>query len=352
MQCRVPPREGGAARRAPPREGRADERLDLPRGRPRHPVQPLPDDDALPPLQRRALPRARRLRQRREPPYRLEPREPPGAGARRQPGPRDRARRRGALAGRGRAASAGCDSRVASRRDLDRGRRLGRPAHRHARPCRGRAGARRADRDRATRDRHPARAVTRGDRGRDRRRAGRDGACRQCLRDLGASGRGDGGRVHALGAGRPPAHRARRGGRARAAPRDAVLPGSRQPRLRQVGGRRDPLRRLRAEPGRALGRRGALGPRRHAGPAGPRALRAAHGRRRATLPLPARRGRGRAHRPPRRDDPGRQPAGRADSGRAGVLDGRRPLAERLRRRRRPRQDASPSGSARGRPSST
>ena len=79
----------------------------------------------------------------------------------------------------------------------------------------------------------------------------------------------------------------------------------------------------------------------HAGvpvPTGPRALRAAHGRRRAALPLPARCGRRRAHLPSRRDDPGRQSAPRADARDTGVLDRRRSLAQRLRRRRRPRQD--------------
>ena len=44
-----------AGRRAA-REGGADERLDPPRGRARDPVQPVVDDDAVPPLQRRAVP--------------------------------------------------------------------------------------------------------------------------------------------------------------------------------------------------------------------------------------------------------------------------------------------------------
>ncbi len=117
-----------------------------------------------------------------------------------------------------------------------------------------------------------------------------------------------------------------------------MLPRPRQPRLRQVGSRRDPLRRLRAQPGRALGRRCAVGARRDAGSAGPRALRPAHGRGRAALPLPAGRGRRRPHLPSRRDDAGRQPAPRADARRARVLDGRRALPQRLRRGRRPRQD--------------
>ena len=63
----------------------------------------LPDDDAVPPLQRRALPRARRLRQRGVFASRRA-REPPGARAR-VPGPRDRARRRGAVR---RTRSCGC----------------------------------------------------------------------------------------------------------------------------------------------------------------------------------------------------------------------------------------------------
>ena len=56
------------------------------------------------------------------------------------------------------------------------------------------------------------------------------------------------------------------------------------------------------------------------------------------FPFLARRGRRRAHLPPRRDDAGRQSAPRADARRAGVLDHRRSLAQRLRRSRRYRQD--------------
>ena len=56
------------------------------------------------------------------------------------------------------------------------------------------------------------------------------------------------------------------------------------------------------------------------------------------FPFLRRRRRRRAHLPSRRDDPGRQSAARADARRAGVLDGRRPLAQRLRRGRRHRQD--------------
>ena len=189
-----------------------------------------------------------------------------GARARRQPRPRDRARRRGA---RRRTRSFGCCPRPRASRSTGRSG--------------SRATARSIRTSRRTRSRTPPGSSAcgsrpdvaspgselgpspRGDRRRHRRRADRDGAGRERLRDLGAAGGGDGGGVHALGAGRPPAHRSRRGRRARAAARDAVLPGPRQSRLRQVRGRRDPLRRLRAEPGRALDGRGALGSRRRAG---------------------------------------------------------------------------------------
>ncbi len=58
------------------------------------------------------------------------------------------------------------------------------------------------------------------------------------LRHLGPSGRSDGGRVHAFRPGRPPAHRPRSGGRPRASTRDALLPRHRQPGLRasEAGG--------------------------------------------------------------------------------------------------------------------
>ena len=62
LQRRLPPGAGRLARRAAGREGPADQRLDLPRRRPGHPVQPVADDDAVPPLQRRAVPRAGRVR--------------------------------------------------------------------------------------------------------------------------------------------------------------------------------------------------------------------------------------------------------------------------------------------------
>ena len=58
----------------------------------------------------------------------------------------------------------------------------------------------------------------------------------------------------------------------------------------------------------------------------------------APLPVPRGRRRRGARLPPRRDDARRQPPARPAAGRARVLDGGRPLAERLRRRRRDRQD--------------
>ena len=61
-QLRVPPGQGGRERRRPRREGRTDERLHAPRGRPRDAVQPVADDDALPPLQRPAVRGAGRVR--------------------------------------------------------------------------------------------------------------------------------------------------------------------------------------------------------------------------------------------------------------------------------------------------
>ena len=73
--------------------------------------------------------------------------------------------------------------------------------------------------------------------------------------------------------------------------------------------------------------------------AGSRAVPAADGRRGTALPVPRRRRRDRARLPPRRDDARRQPAARADAGRARLLARRGPVAERLRRRGRARQGA-------------
>ena len=61
-------------------------------------------------------------------------------------------------------------------------------------------------------------------------------------------------------------------------------------------------------------RRCAVGARRASAAARPRPVPAADGRRRSPLPVPRRRGRDRARLPPRRDDPGRQPAARAGAG--------------------------------------
>ena len=171
----------------------------LPRRRARHAVQPVADDDALPPLQRRALPRARRLRDRRQPADRVEPGEPQGAPARCEPG----ARRSGSTSscvgpeeavrlhagGHARSPStarSGCPTTAPSTRTrrhyalADAARELG---------VEIRTGS--------ARDRDRARAGQRGARGRRPRPADRDRARRQRRRDLGAAGRGDGRRVHA-----------------------------------------------------------------------------------------------------------------------------------------------------------
>ena len=63
----------------------------------------------------------------------------------------------------------------------------------------------------------------------------------------------------------------------------------------------------------------------------------------AALPVPRRGGRGRARLPSRRDDAGREPAARPAPRSAGLLDGGRAVAERLRRRRRDRQGARRAG---------
>ena len=61
---------------------------------PRHGLQPVVDDDGVPPLQHRAVRAPRRLRDGRQPAAGLEPRTAPRAGADGEPGARDRARRR------------------------------------------------------------------------------------------------------------------------------------------------------------------------------------------------------------------------------------------------------------------
>ena len=234
-QRRVPPRPGRLDGRPPRREGRADERLDLPRRRARDAVQPVADDDALPALQHRALPRARRLRDRRELAAGVEPGELARAAS---------------AAPAGRAASGSTPRSIGpdealrlmpatSSESLYGAVWISGDGHldphiaTHARG-RSRARARRAHPDRHPRYRVRAvrdarsRAVLTGS------GPHRDGVRRQRRRHVGAAGRGDGRRLHACSIpGRPPAHRAEGGRRGRAAARHAVLPRPGQPRLRQ-----------------------------------------------------------------------------------------------------------------------
>ena len=158
------------------------------------------------------------------------------------------------------------------------------------------------------------------------------------MRHVGAAGLGDGRRVHAVGPGRPPAHRTRGGRRVRAPARHAVLPRHRQPRLRPLRGGRCALRRVRARSRRPLGRRRPVGSRRAGAPSGSRALRPVDGRGRPAVPVPRGRRRGGARLPPGRHDARRQPAAGPHAGHPRLLDGGRPLAERLRRRGRHRED--------------
>ena len=193
-------------------------------------------------------------------------------------------------------------ARVALRRRLDRRGRLRRSAHRD--PHAGRRGPRPGRADRHLDAGHRASSWTTAApcRRPHRPRADRDRARGQRVRHLGAAGVGDGRRVHAVGAGRPPAHRADGGARPRAAARHALLPRHRQPGLRPLRGGRRAVRRVRARPGRALGRRRAVEPLVRE-PAGRRAaVRAAVGRRGAPLPVPRGRRHGHAGVPSRRDD--------------------------------------------------
>ena len=244
------------------REGRADQRLDLPRRRPRHPVQPVADDDALPPLQRRAVPRARRVRAARQPAHRLQPGEPGGAAAGREPRPRDRPRRR-ACVGPDEAlalmpqASAG----VALRRGLDARRRLRRPAHRHLRAGRRRprAGRRRsAPRTRVT-------GIELGPRPRGARRSLTDRGRIETEHVVNACGIWAPQVSAMVGAFTPSVpvdhqHIALQAVPGHELPRD--MPCFRDTDNLVYGtlrGRRRAVRRLRAEPGRALGGRRARG---------------------------------------------------------------------------------------------
>ena len=168
----LPPRQGGVAGDRAAREGGADERVDPPRGRARDPVQPVVDDDALPALQRRAVPRARRLRGRRQRPHRVERGEPARAAPSRERGRGHRARGRADLARRGARAAARGRRRADPRRRLDARRRPCRPAHRHPRGGGRGAGARRRHPAADSRDRDRARRAARGARRPHRSRAG------------------------------------------------------------------------------------------------------------------------------------------------------------------------------------
>ncbi len=337
MQRRLPPRQGGVAGDRAAGEGGADERVDPPRGGARDPVQPVVDDDALSPLQRRAVPRARCLRERRQRPHRVERGEPGRAAPGHERRRRDRAGGRADLARRGARAAAGGRRRADPRRRLDARRRLRRSPHRDARGGGRGARARRRHPPADTRHRDRARPAPRGARRAHRPRPDRDRARRQRGGHLGAAGGGDGRRIRAVRAGRPPARRDAGRGRARDPARRAVLPRSRPPRLRQGGGRRHARRRIRAESARALDRRRAVGPRRQPGRVGHRSLRTAARGRDPPVPVP----RGRRRDPPALspgcDDARRQSAARAGAGRARLLGRRRSVAQRLRGSGRPRQ---------------
>ena len=210
------------------REGPADRRLDLPGGRPRHRLQPVVDDDALPPLQHRAVQplgvfeRVGSLRLASSRDQLLELR------ADRQPGPGDRARRRSVIsAEEARRLMPAISPDDALRRGLAARRRPPRPAH--GDPCRrrGRPGARRPDPDRGAGDRVRARPAPEVPAAPDRRRPDRDRARRQRGRHLGAAGRCDGRRLHPVDAGRSPAHRSACRRRLRAATRHAAASATR-----------------------------------------------------------------------------------------------------------------------------
>ena len=139
MQRRLPPGKGRVERCAAAGQGRAHERVDRARGGPGHDVQPLADDDAVPPVLDRAVSRARRVRDRGEPAVRIQPRAAEGAPARRLAGPWHRPGRRARVGRRGVGADARGEPRVPVRRRVDARRRLPGPARRHPRPGRGRA---------------------------------------------------------------------------------------------------------------------------------------------------------------------------------------------------------------------
>ena len=132
-QCRLPPGQGRLGRRPPAREGRADERLDPPCRGARDGVQPVADDDAVPPLLDRALRGAGRVRARGQRADRVERGEPDRPAPGREPGCGDRPGRRADLARRGARADAPRRRGRDLRRRLDGRRRARRPAHRDAR---------------------------------------------------------------------------------------------------------------------------------------------------------------------------------------------------------------------------
>ena len=182
------------------------------------------------------------------------------------------------------------------------------PAWRHPRGRRCRASPRRSHPDGPAGDGlravGPARGHGRPDRGRPDRHRDR----RQCGRDVGAAGGGDGRSLHPVDAGRPPARRAEGRPGPRAAPRHALLPRPGQPRVRQERAGRHGLRRLRDGPGLALGGRRAMGPRRALAATRLGTVRAVDGRRHPALPVPRRRRGDPARLPSGRDDARRQPA--------------------------------------------
>ena len=205
---------------------------------------PSIDHDALPPLQRRALPRARVFEAVGS--VRIASSEASLArpAARGEPRRRHRARGRAHLSRRGPRAVARGERRADLRRRLDarttaRSTRTSPPTRWPMRLVRSawRSGSARASpgSSSARAARSEPSSPTRADRDRARRQRGRH---------LGAAGRGDGRGVPPVDAGRPPA----RAMQAVAGPRDparrALLPRHRQPRLRQGRGRRPAGRRV------------------------------------------------------------------------------------------------------------
>ena len=200
---------------------------------------PSPHHDALPPLQRRALPRAAACSSPSGA-LRIASSEESLARA----AARARAARRGIgldveVLGRRRGARA--DARPPApatlRRGLDAGRRVRRPAHRHLRAGRRRPRAGRRDPDRDARHRHRARPRQRGPAVVTDRAVSRPSIVVNAAGIWAPQVVGDGRRVPAVDPGRPPAHRAAGGARPRAAARHALLPRHRQPGLRQGRGR-------------------------------------------------------------------------------------------------------------------